>query len=207
MTEVQPNSHRFKAEQKEKEKKPVDKVITGSVKTKKKSSMSKAKDAIISDEANNVGSYLIMDVLVPAMKNAIVDIVTDGVNMIFFGGTSRSSSRSRTSSNVPHISYRDYANKRGGSRFDDRRTPATQSVYNHDDIILDTLKDAEEVLSHMDDLVDTYGRASIADLYDLVGKTCEYTDHDYGWTNVRNAKAVRVREGYILNFPRAIPIK
>lgn len=59
----------------------------------------------------------------------------------------------------------------------------------------------------MDELIDTYGNVSVADLYDLVGKSCEYTDQKYGWTNIRNAEPIRVRDGYMLKLPKATPIK
>ena len=41
---------------------------------------------------------------------------------------------------------------------------------------------------------------------DLVGVTGNYTDNKYGWTNIRNAEVVRVRDGYRIKLPRALPI-
>ena len=58
----------------------------------------------------------------------------------------------------------------------------------------------------MDELIDTYSMVSVADLYDLIGVTGNYTDNKYGWTNIRNAEVVRVREGYLLKLPKALPI-
>ena len=58
----------------------------------------------------------------------------------------------------------------------------------------------------MDELLETYDIVSVADLYDLVGKTCNYTDNKYGWTNLRNAEPVRVRDGWLLKLPKAGPI-
>ena len=58
----------------------------------------------------------------------------------------------------------------------------------------------------MDELIDTYGSVSVADMYDLVGMSCNYTDNKYGWTNLRNAEPVRVRDGYLLKMPKATPI-
>ena len=59
----------------------------------------------------------------------------------------------------------------------------------------------------MDELIDAYGFVTVADLYDLVGVTGNYTDNKYGWTSIRNAEPVRARGGgYILKLPRAIPI-
>ena len=58
----------------------------------------------------------------------------------------------------------------------------------------------------MDELIEHYGIVSVADLYDLVGITGSYTDNKYGWTDIRTAQVVRVRDGYKIKLPRAIPL-
>jgi hypothetical protein len=78
--------------------------------------------------------------------------------------------------------------------------------YSYDDIILPTRGEAEEVLTRMDELMDTYGLVRVADLYDLVGITGEYTDNRYGWTNITRAEIIRNRDGYMIKMPRAVPI-
>ena len=47
--------------------------------------MQKFADVFISEDVNNVKSYIVMDVLVPAIKKAISDIVTNGIDMILYG--------------------------------------------------------------------------------------------------------------------------
>ena len=59
----------------------------------------------------------------------------------------------------------------------------------------------------MDEMMETYGQVRVADMYDLVGITGEYTDNNYGWTNIRNAEVVRVRDGYKIKMPRALPLR
>ena len=49
-------------------------------------------------------------------------------------------------------------------------------------------------------------KVKIADLYDLVGMDSNYTDNRYGWTNLRSAQVVRVRDGYLLKLPKALPL-
>lgn len=56
----------------------------------KKSEMQKFADVFISEDVNNVKSYIVMDVLVPAIKKAISDIVTNGIDMILYGETGKS---------------------------------------------------------------------------------------------------------------------
>ena len=203
MTEYQPNSHRSKEAQAKEppvEKKKIEKVVTGTVKTRENKGR-KLADVFISEDVSNVKSYVLMDVLVPAIKKAISDIVRDGIDMILYG----ESRGRRNNISSSYVSYRDYSR-----RDDDRdrfRDSRTRTGYSHDDIVLDTRGEAEEVLSRMDELIDTYGVVSVADLYDLIGKSCEYTDNKYGWTNIRNAEPIRVHDGYMLKLPKALPIK
>lgn len=199
--EYKPNSHKYKAEQASQEEKKIEKVVKGTARVKKKTEMRKFADIFISEDIKNVKSYVFMDVLVPAIKKAISDIVTDGIDMILYGGSSKRSKGSGASK----ISYRDYY-----SRKDDRRSygePRTATGYNYDDIILDSRGEAEDVLSRMDELIETYGQVSVGDLYDLVGISGNYTDNKYGWTNIRNAEPVRVRDGYMLRLPKVTPLK
>lgn len=199
--EYKSNSHRSKEGKTEAltDRKKVEKVIHGRVRTKPKSGVSKITDIFISEDAANVKSYIVMDVLVPAVKKAISDIVRDGIDMILYG-----ESKGRKSSSASgYVSYRDYSRSDDRDRFRDSRS---RSSYAHDDIILDSRGEAEEVLTRMDELIDTYGNVSVADLYDLVGKSSEYTDNKYGWTNIRNAEPIRVRDGYMLKLPKALPI-
>lgn len=199
--EYKSNSHRSKEGKTEAltDRKKVEKVVHGRVRTKPKSGVSKITDVFISEDAANVKSYIVMDVLVPAVKKAISDIVRDGIDMILYG-----ESRGRKSSSASgYVSYRDYSRSDDRDRFRDSRS---RSNYAHDDIILDSRGEAEEVLTRMDELIDTYGNVSVADLYDLVGKSSEYTDNKYGWTNIRNAEPIRVRDGYMLKLPKALPI-
>lgn len=203
MEDYKPNSHKYKAEQKAAEtaEKKVEKVVTGKVKTKKKSEGSKIRDVFISEDAANVKSYVLMDVLVPAIKKAVADIVTDGISMLLYGDTSHGSKRSTAST----VSYRNYYDKRD----DDRRYGSrTRTVgYSYDDIILESRGEAEEVLTRLCEAIDTYTVVSVADLYDLVGVSGNYTDNKYGWTNLRNADIIRVKDGYLLKLPKALPIE
>lgn len=54
MEDYRANSHKAKAEAKEAAEKKVDKVVTGNVKRKKKSEVSKFKDVFISEDVSNV---------------------------------------------------------------------------------------------------------------------------------------------------------
>lgn len=196
MEDYKPNSHRSKAEAKAAPaKKKVEKVVSGRVKKKKKNTLA---DVFISEDAANVKSYVFMDVLVPAIKKAVTDIVTDGVHMIMYGNTGRKgSSGSRTT----YVSYRDYSSR-------DRRDDSRRSrMYHYDEIIFESRGDADYVLDQMFEILESYDIVSVADLYDLAGESCEHTANRYGWTNLRNAEVVRVRDGYVIKLPKPGPIR
>lgn len=201
MEEYKPNSHKYKEDQnRSSPEKKVEKVIAGTVKSKKKSEIRKFTDVFISEDINNVKSYILLDVLIPAIKKAISDIVTNGIDMILYGETGKTKSNSIASK----VSYRSYYDGRNDRR--DYSAIRTKISYNYDDIIFDNRGEAEDVLSRMDELISTYGLVSVADLYDLVGVTGNYTDNKYGWTNIRSASVIRVRDGYMLKLPKALPL-
>lgn len=196
MDEYKSNSHKSRQNQNDDiPEKKVEKVVSGSVKSKKKNGLQKITNVFVPEDADDVKSYIFEDIVVPAVKDIILDAVRAflGVN-----GTSRG--RSSTSSK---ISYRKYYDDR------DRRDSAptrTRTGYDYDDIILETRGEAEDVLERMEELIDMYQLVSVADFYDLVGVSGNYTDNKYGWTNVRNASVVRVRDGYMIKLPKALPL-
>ena len=203
MNDYKPNSHKFKEEQKTAQpEKRVGKVVQGTVKTRKKSEIRKFADVFIAEDASNVKSYILMDVLVPAVKKAISDIVTSGIDMILYGGSGRGN---RTGTRMDRVSYINYADRRPY----DRGTSSTsrpREGFGYDDFVFATRPEAEDVLAQMDALIEQYKMVRVTDLYDMVGKTCDYTFERYGWTNLRTAEIKRVSDGYVIKLPRALPI-
>lgn len=192
------NSIENKTEHKEVEKKRVNKVVTNPVKTRK-NEVRKITDIFISEDVKNVKSYIFMDVLVPAIKNAVTAIVKDGIDMILWGEAGGKGK----SSNASKISYRNYYDNRSSGSYTGNRSRAG---YSYDDIVLTTRGEAEEVLTRMDELISQYGYCTVGDLLDMVGVTGSYTDNKYGWTNISSAQPVRVRDGWVLKLPRVVPM-
>ena len=198
MDKYKPNSHRSKTEQKESpNERKFEKVVSGETKTKK-NEMRKFKDVFISEDIGNVKSYIFMDVLVPAIKKAVSDIVRDGIDMILYGGSRRSSGSSGSK-----VSYRNYYDHR-----DDRYSPEprTSSRFDYEDIVYTHRGDAEAVLAQMREAIEEYGLVSVAGMYDMADRTAPYTAYKYGWTSLRTAEVSRARDGYIIKLPKAMPI-
>ena len=199
MPEYPDNSHSGREAASPPEKK-VGKVVTGTAKTRKKSGAQKFAGAFLPEDVTSVKSYILRDVVVPGIKNAIADVVS----IMLFGETGRIGGRKTNGSKVSYNRYYD-------DRRDDRRDygrPRASGGFDYDDILLETRADAELVLDQLEAVINKYGVASVADLYDLAGITPPrgYTTNKYGWTDIRSAKVARVRDGYILELPRASQI-
>lgn len=194
-----PNSHKSKAEETTEKAKRVEKVVTGPVKIKKKSEVRKLADIFVADDVANVKEYVVNELIIPTIKNTISNIVRDGIDMLLFGSPRRDN---KPRGAIGHVDYTKYSR-------DEPRTinNSRAAVYRHEDIVVDTRGDAEEVITQMEAVIDTYGMVSVADLYDLVGISGNYTDHKYGWTNLHNAEPIRVRDGYMIKLPKALPLK
>lgn len=179
--------------------KKLDKVVSGETKTRKKSEVKKFANIFVPEDVDNVKSYILMDVIVPGIKNAIADVVS----IVLFGEAGRLGGRREKGSRVSYQKYYD-------DRRDDRRDygrPRAAAGFEFDDIIFESRGDADLVLDQLESAIANYGLASVADLYDLAGITCRsYTANKYGWTDIRTAKIIRLRDGYTLQLPRTVQI-
>lgn len=184
------------------ERKRAEKVVTGEARAKKKSGANKFADVFISEDASNVKNYILMDVLIPAAKKLVSDIVTNGIDMLLYGETGRS----KKGTNAGYVAYNRFSDR--GNERNEPSAMRARSTYSYDNVEFTNRMDAEEVLNGLDAIIEQYGHARVADLYDLAGITSySYTDNNYGWMNLSTAKVVRARgDRYLLDLPRAVPI-
>ena len=188
------NSHKTREQNTDKK---VEKVVSGKTSTKKKSGIRKLSDTFLSEDVSNVKSYIFSEVLLPAAKKLVSDIVTNGTNMLLYGEIKN---KKGNSSKVSYSRYYD-------DRSRDYRSPVVRNNFDYDEIIFETRGDAEAVLDAMYDILNQYKVVSVAELYDLASITTHnYTCNNYGWIDLRGSSVVRVRDGYILKLPRALAI-
>lgn len=177
-------------------RKKVDRVTTTQVKLKKGSLAKRIMSEFITCDLSTVVDTAITDIIIPYAKDALLDCLHDGVDMIFGGGQTKRSYRKPT-----YVDYSSYSEKRSARR--DQRRERVQG-HNFKEIVLSTRAEAENVIESMIDILENEGSVSVADLYSLVGIRSAYTDETYGWTNLKSAIPQRVRDGYILSLPKPI---
>ena len=176
----------------------LERVVKGKVVKKKRSILDRFAQTFFGDDAKGVGRYVVFDVLIPAAKNTISEMVSSGIEMLLFGETR--GSRTKRSGNKSYVSYQSYYGR--GSDRDDSRSTRARARYKFDDVIIETRGEAEEVLSSLVDVIDDYDVVTVGEFYDLVGMPSNFVDNKYGWDNLSRAVIEGdVRNGYILVMP------
>ena len=194
-----PNSN--KAKQQERKAKPeAYPVVQGAVTSKESSMAKRTARNLLADDMVNVKNYIILDVLIPTIKDAVVNIVSNGISILVYGDVAPSKSGSR-------FNYNGITNKKGSSVRDSKAMAADRRI-THDfrDVAFKQRKDALEVLSMMNEYIMDYGNCSVYDFYQFARQEqyAKFTDHDWGWTQLGNIDIIRLYGGnYALNLPRA----
>ncbi len=197
----------------ETEKKKVEQVVQTEVVRRKKPLGKRFIETFVGGDAKSVWGFVALDVLIPAAKDAIADAVSQGVERMIFGEARSTSRRTGRRPGEPYISYNRYSSSSSRRSLTPREEPRrpelsrrARASHDFDEIILATRVEADEVVERLYDLVSKYEVATVADLYDLVGITGNYTDDKWGWYDLRGAGVTRVRHGYLLDLPRPEPV-
>ena len=206
------NSHKDKDEEKPKNKKEkekeVVKVVSNEVIQLKVPLGRRFKNLFLGADAGGVARYLTNDVLMPAMRNLIVDATNKGMERMVYGEVSH---RPRSTPGHPRVSYQSPVNRRPRDRGtmlpDQPPYSRQQRPPDSGDIIIASREEAELVLERLIDITDKYEIASMADFYELLGLPNTFIDNKWGWSSLRHVEVHQVREGYLIDLPNPEPIQ
>jgi hypothetical protein len=186
-----------------------EKVIAGGVVRRKKPLGKRMKDAFFGGDGPTVREQLIEDIILPNLRDLIIDVVNGGVERMV-RGESRASYRrggnTRFGAVTGRINYNGISQSPVGRGMrDDSRVPLSRrarAAHDFEEIILDSRAEGEMVLSSMFDALERYEQVTVAELLELLGITSNFTEMRYGWTDLRGSRVDHVRGGYLLNLPR-----
>lgn len=190
---------------KDQPKKPeIEKIISGQAIQHKRSVSDKFKSVFMGGEFKSSVKYISAEVLLPALRNMIVDATTKGIERVIYGESlpkrSTHPSPSRMQYNTPvDRSYSRYASPPTYGVSKNRR----QDVSN---IVLVSREEAELVVERLSDIIDRFDVVSVADLHQLVGLPSTYVDNKWGWSSLRYVDVRQVREGFLIDLPPVEPI-
>ena len=190
--------------------KPADRVVDpikmrGKAKTKK-SFLKDVRGEFVSEDAPNIGNYILYDILLPALRDMISDIGHGALDMAM-GTDTRRYARDRRRPGDSYISYNRYYDDRERRRRDrdDDRYETRRRNRDIDDIIFDYREDAEDCLDRMCDYLERYDSVPVSYMFDICGMTVpgDFTKDDWGWYNLSTAKVKRHRSGgYFIDLPK-----
>lgn len=162
------------------------------------------KETFVVGDMKSMWHYMLLEVAIPAVQDLLIDAFQGGVERLIRGENARPRRGVASSyGKVGHVAY----NRMGGPN---TAHPPQQKVLSRrsrsrmefDEIIIPSRQEAEEVIDRMFDILSRYGSVSVANLYELTGVQGAHTDHKWGWTELRGARAVRLRQGgYLLDLP------
>lgn len=190
--------------EKEKEKAKVE--VTPIVKkdqivTVKKTWLSRFMDSFISEDAKDIGDYILNDLIIPGIKDTVLSTIERA-----FGYSGDRRYRSDKRDDRERTSYSSYY--RSNSRRDEpkRRRMEEDEKVDYRNIVLRNREDAEDIADKMNYYIHEYDSVSVAMLFDLIDMPGRYTDNNWGWTREGDIRVRRVRNGYLIDVPEAIYI-
>lgn len=170
-------------------------------------------EAFVGGEPRSVGSFVMLDVLLPAARDMIADGFTQMIEGVVYG-EGRSTSRrtgNRFTSSAGGLNSGRY-HRMASSRFDARPDPreparARQQSFDYEDLVFGRRVEAEEVLDRLFAVIQEYEAATVRDLHEICRINSPYTTEKWGWSDISSAKIDRIRDGYVLDLPRPEPLR
>lgn len=204
------NSKKSKEESEDKTTdKVIEKVVVSEVIVRKKPLGRKIKDIFIEGELRNAARFVAADVLLPALRNLLVEASNRGIERVVYGESYRRTGYppqygSRTIYNSPINRDRGYSPQSSRPHVIPAQTVnRSQARRDGFEIILSSRAEAETVLERLTDILDQYDVASVADLHELVGVPASHVDNKWGWTVLNGVQIRQIREGFLLDLPAA----
>lgn len=182
--------------------------VTSDVKVKKENSLARK---FFAQDAKSTARGVNDDIVIPGLKNLIVNILKKSVDYLFLGRSAPNDGYTRYGSVYPtnsrSVTYGSSSPSFG--MVAPVQAQQRSSIYAVNDILFNERGDAEEVLTRMNETIARYGMVSVLDFYDLINKSSMSTptDNKYGWKDLSGARVDRSLEGYRILFPKVIPLE
>jgi hypothetical protein len=202
------NSHRIttpaQAEKKPVEEQPKLKPVGGKVIKRKKPLGRRLLDTFFSSTTDSVFGYLGKQVLLPALQDLVIGLVTQGIEKAVNGEVrtpyragSRGVQRTHINYTAPSSSIIRSNTSANARAVREQPTPSTTV----DEYVLESLMHVELVLEEMTETIGRYGAVTVANLKELLEETPTYTDSRWGWTDLSQMSYKRIAGGYLLLVP------
>lgn len=212
MDEFPPNSQRAKGrpkgpapEQPKADEGPkVQRVTQNEAIQRKRGIGSRFKQTFIEGNARMALNYMVGDVIIPTIQDAMIEALQGGIERVIKGDTQpRKSTAPSAYSTIPRTNYQSQFRSPNAAPPQQRSiSPQSRSMHNFGEILLESRQEANDVIEMLYETLSRFGTVKVADLYTMTGIQSSHVDHQWGWDNLRGTKAVRQRNGrFLLDLP------
>jgi hypothetical protein len=189
--------------------KKVEQITSGSTKRRKKPLGKRFSGMFFGGDARTAGSYVLLEVMIPAAKDMLVDAGSQVIERMIYGESRRGRRSGATTPYSGPSGYMAYNRYSSGPQQEQPRAMSRRgrAVHDFDEIILETRSEAEATLEQMYEFLSRYDVVSVGDLYGMVGIKPTHVDNKWGWTDLRGSAVSRLRGGgFLLDLPEPKPI-
>lgn len=174
---------------------------------KEKTFKQKVRDAFISDEVHDVKSYVVFDVIIPAIKETVRNLIVNTVDMSLFGKV-RASKNVEQRGGSTYIAYERMYQGGGQASKPKQQMGAPLRVTELDRVVFNDKADAIEVLSYLFDNIEQYHVASVADFLGAADLPISPIHHKWGWYDLSGSSVDENPDGsgYYIRLPRPVSI-
>lgn len=198
--DFKPNSNKAKEQKESVPVRKFQKVVSGEAKRGKGNIFKRLVDTFIIGDIDNLGGYILLNVVIPTVKNAVEDVFLT----LWRGDPGKRRSGGTVGS---WVSYRE--NYVSGSKEAPKPERFALATQNYDNVTFDTRDQALSVLYAMEEALERYKTINIAAFYDLSGISDDNyaMNQKYGWMDLSGADVVRTYNGrFKIKFPKAGPL-
>lgn len=168
-------------------------------------------------DLRGVGSFVLMDVLLPGARDILFDIIKEGAHRSLYGDSSRRSSGSsfgRGNGGARPTNYSSISSQGrivgSAPRTEPTLSNRERQQFDFSGLLIEDLGKAEEIIMEMEAAIDEFGLVTVGDFYEAIGETGNgFTDRKFGWDahTFQGACPKRIRGGWILDIPAPVGIK
>lgn len=192
-------------------------VVSSKGSIKKKTFGQKLRETFIAADMSNVGDYIMRDILVPTIKDVIVNSVRNAISIAVYGEPDRSSYRRRSSGYFGGSvrdygydydnSYSSYSSYYGDYRRRRSPDPAPVAPYMGNsgslEIWIPYYPEAIDVLRCLRDGLSSHPSVTLSNLYELSGMSDMITPecNSRGWTDLSAAYVKQEGEAGVIVLP------
>lgn len=210
MSNIPNNSHKQREEKPPSAAAPKEKaqkIVEGKVVVKKTPFFKRVARSMVADDASSVGEFMVTDVVVPAMKNLLFEMVTQGARRTLWGasmrgaGPARSGIISAATGSVLKTNYHDVPTGRPSM------PSPTRNSHDFSTLVVESREDAESIIVALMDDIARYQQATVEDFYGYLGVTSDWADGKWGWKDLSTADIRQTQGGWRFDLPPTVQLR